>query len=89
MTKSKKATKRRKGQSASKAMLGFPVWLDAFDGNVPSMKWILVKNTAGFMAAVNEVVFNNTTREFSGYVLTPEREEKVISCITHWAKIRT
>ena len=76
-------------QDASKAMIGLPLWLDAFDGNVPTFKLILVANASGFVATVNEVIFNNTTREFSGYMLTPEGEDKVISGITHWARIET
>lgn len=62
-------------------------WFETKDGNVPTFKWILVRNSTGFMAAVNEVVYSPETETFYGYVLTPEEERNVISHITHWANI--
>ena len=66
---------------------GFPVWHAVTDGAVPCFKWILVKNSNGFMAAVNEVTYNDKTGDFNGWTLTPEEEMHVISCITHWVSI--
>ena len=70
-----------------KAESSFPVWNSVTDGAVPCFEWILVKNINGFMAAVNEVTYNEKTDNFSGWTLTPEEETHVISCISHWAHI--
>ncbi|MBI3545077.1 MAG: hypothetical protein HY081_00570 [Gammaproteobacteria bacterium] len=74
---------------ASDDGLGFPVWHAVTDVEIPCFKWILVKNTSGFMAAVNEVTHNKETGDINGWTLTPEEETHVISCITHWANIKT
>lgn len=67
----------------------YPQWKEISEQNpIPSFIWILVKNSTGFMAAVNEICApTKPNGDFVGYVLTPESEMMIISGITHWAEI--
>ena len=65
-------------------------WIDIRNKPAPAGghydTWILVKNSAGYHAAVNELVEDGSGNVY-GYVMTPEDEKKVISGITYWAWI--
>jgi hypothetical protein len=62
-------------------------WNYIGDSFPPVDSWILVRNSAGFYAAVNEVTVNTSTGELKGWVITPEEETWVVGDITHWAII--
>jgi len=62
-------------------------WHNIKDNDPPEETWILVRNSAGFYAAVNEVTVNTRSEEFKGWTLTPEEECLVISDIVEWTEI--
>ena len=64
------------------------IWKDIKTYEQPEEEtWILVRNSAGFYAAVNEITFNTQTDGFRGWTNTPEEETLVISDIVEWTEI--
>lgn len=51
-------------------------------------EWILVRNSQGFYAAVNQLTINTRDNLIRGYSVTPEKEELLISDETlEWIEI--
>jgi len=64
------------------------IWKDIKTYDQPDVEtWVLVRNSAGFYAAVNEVTVNIRSEEYRGWAITPEEETLVISDIIEWTEI--
>ena len=62
-------------------------WHEIREKYPPEDTWLLVRNSAGFYAAVNEITENTRSGEFRGWTISPEQENLVIDDIQYWAVI--
>lgn len=62
-------------------------WYDIRKTLPPDDTWILVRNSAGYYAAVNDTAGNPITGQMQGWVITPEEEHMIIRGFDEWAFI--